>query len=122
MQKLIKKLDDKLIRIYVRLGNNDALKACVVLLFLSVLIMPESAFADNAVGGAAGLDEMVKQADSIFNKKLMQMAMFGTGIASIAYALFGGFRLTPFITGIGIIVFQILYSTYLKSAFPAATP
>lgn len=117
MQKLINKLDDKLIKTYVAFKYSKALKLGACALCLSLLIVPESTFADTGVNGTAGLDGMVKEAESIFNNKLMKMAITASGLGSIGYSIFGGFRIAPLLTGIGIIAFQILYSSYIKGAF-----
>jgi len=112
-QKFITRLHDKAVELYVKASGSRNLKACLGLFAISIIVLPPIA---NAAGidGMAGIDELVKQSDDLFNGKLMKITINAVGLGAIVWAFIGGFKIMPLLVGIGIIAFQALYSTYVK--------
>lgn len=112
-QRLITRLHDKAVGFYVKASGSRNFKACLGWVAISVIVLPQIA---NAAGidGMAGIDELVKQSDDLFNGKLMKITINAVGLGAIVWAFIGGFKFMPLLVGIGIIAFQALYSTYVK--------
>ena len=116
LNKTISHIYDKALNFYVKASNSSNLKACLGLVAISVIALPEIASAAG-VNGMAGIDELVNQSDELFNGKLMKFAINAVGLGAILWAFIGGFKIMPLFAGIGIIVFQALYKSYITKAF-----
>lgn len=115
-KEITSKIYDKALGLYVKASNSTNLKACLGCFAISVIALPEIASAAG-VNGMEGIDELVKQSDELFNGKLMKFAINAVGLGAILWAFIGGFKIMPLFAGIGIIVFQALYKSYITKAF-----
>ena len=113
MKTLITQLNDKAVGFYVKASNSRNLKACLGWFAISILLFPQIASAAG-IDGMAGIDELVKQSDELFNGKLMKITINAVGLGAIVWSFIGGFKIMPLLVGIGIIAFQALYGTYVK--------
>jgi predicted class III extradiol MEMO1 family dioxygenase len=88
----------------------------------SMLVLTSSLFVYDVANAAtkdnaAAMKKLVETSDSIFAGDLLQVALTIGGVGAMTWSMISGFRAAPLIGGFGIIAFNLLYSTYLKSYF-----